>query len=119
MSGGQDEAMEAATYRFDRGPSCVAPKLPDEPTILEEAHRLTSTEREADYGHPADDWRRTASIWSAILGVEVTPEKACLCMIAVKLSRECNQPKRDNLVDICGYARCIERIREKMAEGRR
>jgi hypothetical protein len=30
----------------------------------------------------------------------------------VKVSREANRPKRDNLVDIAGYARCAERLWE-------
>lgn len=76
--------------------------------ILQEADRLTGGDRGADYGHPLDDYTRTAAIWSAILGVDVTPEQAQLCMIGVKISRECNKHKRDNLVDIAGYARTLE-----------
>lgn len=79
-------------------------------SILEEADRLVSTDRQADYGHPLDNWTQTAALWSAILGVEVTPEQGLLCMIAAKISRETNAPKRDNLVDIAGYAKCIDLV---------
>ena len=51
-------------------------------------------------------------MWSAILGQEVTPAQVGLCMIAVKVSRECHKPKRDNLVDIAGYAETVRMVRE-------
>lgn len=79
-------------------------------TILEEAARLVDGDRQAAYGHPLDDYTRTAKIWGAILGTEVTPEKALLCMIGVKISREAHKPKRDNRVDGCGYWRCLDKV---------
>lgn len=89
---------------------------PRRETILEEAARITSGDRHRDYGHPLEDFTRTAKMWSAILGVEVPPEKVGLCMIALKISRECNLPKRDNRVDICGYANNLEMIDERRRE---
>jgi hypothetical protein len=77
-------------------------------TILLEAQRLVHGDRGADYGHPLEDFSRTALIWSAILGVEVTAEQVGLCMIGVKLSRQCNRPKRDNMVDAAGYAETVQ-----------
>lgn len=79
-------------------------------TVLEEAGRLVHGARGADYGHPARDYERTAAMWSAILGHAVTASEAVRCMIAMKLSRECHKPKRDNRVDICGYAECLDMI---------
>ena len=92
------------------------------PTILDEATVLTSGPRQEDYGHPIHDHTRTAKMWSAILGTEVTAEQVCLCMVALKLSRQCNKPKRDNIVDACGYLRNVEMIQEetgKMKENER
>jgi hypothetical protein len=40
----------------------------------------------------------------------MNPEQVPLMMIAVKLSRQINRPKRDNLVDIAGWARVAEEI---------
>lgn len=80
--------------------------------ILEEANKLVYGDRNEDYGHPFDDFSKTATMWSMILGTEVTPEQVGLCMIAVKLSRQINKPKRDNLVDLAGYAATIEMIEE-------
>lgn len=83
-------------------------------TILDEAARLTSGDRDGTYGHPADDYGRTAMIFSAVLGVPVTAEQAILCMMGVKMSRLCHTTDhRDSVVDIAGYARCYERCLER------
>ena len=79
-------------------------------SCLSEAQRICDGARGADYGHPFDDWTRTAALWSGVLGVPVSAEQALLCMVCVKVSRQVNRPKRDNLVDICGYAYCLERV---------
>jgi hypothetical protein len=87
-------------------------------TIAEEANRLVYGAREADYGHPFDDFSRTGKMWSAILGLDaVTPEQVSLCMVALKISRECNRPKRDNRVDGVGYFATLDRCHEE--RGRR
>jgi len=80
-------------------------------TVLAEAIRITDGARQADYGHPRDDFSRTALMWTGILGgklregAEVTADDVPLCMIAVKLARQSHRHKRDNLVDIAGYSR--------------
>lgn len=84
-------------------------------TILEEAQRLVHGDRQADYGHPLDDFSRTAKLWSAILGFPVTAEQVGLCMCAVKISRHCNRPKRDNLTDLAGYAATVQMVHEERA----
>jgi nucleoside 2-deoxyribosyltransferase len=79
-------------------------------SALQEAQRLVHGNRGDDYGHPIHDFSRTAQIWSAILGVEVKPEQVALCMVGVKISRECNKPKRDNRVDGAGYFETLQMI---------
>ena len=74
--------------------------------ILEEAMRLTSHERNDAYGPPNQDFSRTAKMWSAILGHDIDAKDVALCMIALKMSRATWASKRDNWVDIAGYARC-------------
>lgn len=78
--------------------------------ILEEALRITKGDRQAQYGPPDQDFRRTAAMWSALKGVEFTAKDVALFMILLKCSRETHQNKRDNLVDIAGYARCASLI---------
>ena len=75
-------------------------------SALVEAERLVHGDRRDDYGHPADDFTRTGRMWGAILDQPepVPPHLVALCMAAVKISRECNRHKRDNLVDLAGYA---------------
>lgn len=81
----------------------VAPVAED---ILEEALRITKGDRNASYGPPDQDFTRTAAIWSALKGVTFEAREVALFMIALKLSRETHQRKRDNWVDVAGYARC-------------
>lgn len=82
-------------------------------SVLVEAERLVHGDRQASYGHPIDDFTRTAKMWSAILGFPISPEQVGLCMCAVKISRQCNKPKRDNLVDLAGYAETVHMVIEE------
>ena len=85
-------------------------------TICQEADRIVSGARQADYGHPRDDFAKAAKMWTGTLlpklrtGSEVEPLDVALCMIQVKLSRHVNRSKRDNLVDACGYAKTAAMI---------
>ena len=76
-------------------------------SILQEAHRLTHGPRQADYGHPLDDYTRTAALVSALLAHKLkeplTASEMALAMVCVKLSREVHAPKRDNCTDGAGY----------------
>lgn len=87
--------------------------------ILEEANSLVHGDRGASYGHPHTDYQCTADMWRGLIkrryGVDVpiSPDFACLMMVAVKLSREAGKPKRDNRVDGCGYFECADMCLEK------
>lgn len=84
-------------------------------SILSEADRLTARDRNADYGHPSEDFARAAALINTVLGTALEPRDIGLLMICVKLAREAHKPKRDNLVDIAGYARTIDMIDERGA----
>lgn len=87
-------------------------------SALQEAQRLVHGNRGADYGHPIDDYTRTGRMWGAILGIsDIDPRVACLMMAAVKISREVNKPKRDNRVDLAGYAECAQMVAERQGRG--
>jgi hypothetical protein len=83
-------------------------------TILQEAHDITGegAERNDSYEHPRPNFEAIAKIWSVLLHTAVSPSQVALCMIGLKIVRQNHHGKRDNLVDIAGYARCIERLEE-------
>jgi len=86
-------------------------------SILQEADRIVSCDRQNDYGHPIEDFTRTGKLWATILDIEkVEPEQVGMCMIALKLSRLCNAYKRDSAVDIGGYAKTIDMVMDKKKE---
>ncbi len=85
-------------------------------SALQEAQRLVHGDRGVAYGHPIDDYTRTGRMWGAILGLpDIDPRVCCLMMAAVKISREVNAPKRDNRVDLAGYAQCAQMVAERQA----
>lgn len=102
----------------------------DEETISQEANRLVNGARQASYGHPYDDFTRTGKMWAAVLRdwaltveinhtPDIPPHLVGLCQVGIKISREVNAPKRDNLVDICGYAETVALVRERQASDQR
>ena len=87
--------------------------------ILEEALRIVDGDRGKFYGHPLDNHGNTAEFWASYLkrkfGVEInlTGRDVCLMMVLLKISRDANRPKEDNLLDICGYTRNVQMIEEE------
>ena len=79
-------------------------------TILDEAKKIVNGARQKAYGSPQKNYERVAVIWSVILGVSITPQQVVLCMIGLKIARESHRHKRDNTVDIAGYAELLDRL---------
>ena len=84
--------------------------MPPKESICQEADRIVSNDRNQDYGHPLPDFERVADLWHAQFGWEVTPEDVGIAMILMKTARQQVRAKRDNLVDIAGYAKTLEMI---------
>jgi hypothetical protein len=83
---------------------------------LERAMALVHHERHGEYGHPADDFARTAGMWRALFGWEVEPRDVPLAMACVKLSRLQQSPEhRDSVVDLAGYAEAYWMLMERKA----
>lgn len=93
--------------------------------ILDEAQEITSGARQADYGHPHENFTGQALIVRGLIyrryGIDlpITPDFIGLLGVAIKLDREAGKPKRDNLVDIAGYAKTIQLVNERMKENER
>jgi hypothetical protein len=84
-----------------------AKKLPRQ-ECLEEAARIISGDRDAQYGGPEDNFARIAKIWSVLFEREFTSEEVAMALVGVKLARFVSkygfQP--DTWIDIAGYAGC-------------
>jgi len=100
----------------------VVEKDTDYQTILQEAQSLVYGNRNADYGHPYEDYKRNAGFLQIILkdklkdGAVITPQEAILFMITLKVSRLINDhTKRDSIVDVAGYAECLSRVNRREA----
>lgn len=75
--------------------------------------------RQQNYGHPNQDFQRTAGMWTAFLshklkpGEVITMEEMALMMGQLKMSRLASTPgHRDSIVDLIGYAICYSRLGE-------
>jgi hypothetical protein len=78
--------------------------------ILTEARHLVTGDRQDDYGNAKGNYELMAKMWSPILGFEVSPSQVVMCLIAMKLTREVIKHKRDNLVDLAGYAHILDLV---------
>ncbi len=89
--------------------------LPAELPISLEAAGLVYGDRREAYGHPADDYARVVGAFNALTGLSLTTAQGAIFMLCVKLARETHRPKRDNRVDIGGYAEVLDLIRQREA----
>jgi hypothetical protein len=104
-------AKKRATPRRDD--EVIDPPFPHFPTgesILVEAMRIIDGEREEDYGQARTNFDRIATGWEVIFDQQITGRQVALAMIWLKISRDLHHPKRDNAVDIAGYAGLMERV---------
>ena len=85
-------------------------------TILEEAELIVGGDRRKEYGDVRVSFMRIADMWSGYLGYQITVSDVAHMMILMKVSRNAKNFKRDNLVDICGYARCAEMLLEGLPD---
>lgn len=89
------------------------PAEPDVPAptarvaILDAARAAVTVDRAATHGAAEHTFGRIAAIWSALLGVEITPAQVSILLIHLKTARAWGNPGHaDNWVDIAGYAAC-------------
>lgn len=100
-----------------------APQLLNKPTssrerLLKEAIRITTSDRNAAYGNPEDNFANIAAYWSSYLtqstkvDIVISPQDVAHMMILMKVARLATNPSHyDSLLDIAGYAACGEDCR--------
>ena len=80
-------------------------------SVLEEAAQLIRGARAESYGNVHSSFNNIAVGWNIITaGGPITTEMVGPMMIWLKLVRESHAHKRDNFVDIAGYAELSEQI---------
>lgn len=82
----------------------------EQKSVLLEAQELTSGDRNDAYGDYRVEAARIADLFYGATGLKIRPEHVPLMMICVKLTRERNKHKRDNLVDLAGYTRLLSQL---------
>lgn len=102
-----------------------APRPIPAQSILEEAvQTVGAANRGKDYGHPLDNFEMEAklmNVWldyrnrneldpTAKIHGQLTAKDMAIHKIFMKVAREANRHKRDNSVDIAGYAWCLEEM---------
>ncbi len=101
------------------------PAPPVRAEVLDEAKNLTTGDRNRDYGDPLPNFQDTADLLTVQFrhkfkeGERFTPSDVAKIMVHVKMARMIKRSKRDNWVDIAGYAglgaECDERAQPKQA----
>ena len=86
------------------------------PNILQEAEAAVYGPRQAAYGHPSENFGRTARLWTAYLGERaphgLTASDVAMMMVLVKMARLMESPEhRDSIVDMAGYTATYARVR--------
>lgn len=79
--------------------------LPHAKVTFDRAYGLIGGDRREAYGNYTGEAAYVADMWNAILkGGRVLPRHVPLMMCALKLVRQANGHRQDNLDDLCGYA---------------
>lgn len=76
-------------------------------TILSTAAEYVTKDRAATHGEAEQTFGRIAAVWSARLGLTITPAQVCILMADLKSCRAWGNPGHaDNWVDGAGYFAC-------------
>ena len=91
-----------------------------ENSVLLDAYNVVHEERDPEYGPASEDFESLGVIWAALLTrwlrkngfssiPSIPPRVGGNMMIALKINRDVHFPKRDNMIDVAGYAENVER----------
>jgi len=85
-------------------------------SILQEALEIVEKrdqEKERQYGPFEEGMEKAAKIASLISGKEITAEDMYIVLVALKLSRQSYNHKRDNLLDAVAYLGALNKYIER------
>ena len=83
----------------------------EENTVLEEAYEIVVARKDSthnDYGEFTESMARAKIIFLGMTGIDLPIQHMYSALIALKLSREGFNHRKDNLVDICGYIQGLD-----------
>ena len=117
--GSKGARAEVAVAQWLGKPVYLFPSMAElgKESILDEAKRLTSNDRQKNYGHPKENFKRIADLWNSYMVNRFNPESpisvedVAWMMVLLKIARDLNKPTKDNLVDSIGYVRTLAMIR--------
>jgi len=122
VEGQSTSLLKPRTFTVSSNAPCWTPieeNSTKKESVVDKAIKLVNTDRQADYGHPAEDFTRATGMLSS-LGFrfqnsdgtlrELSAIDIPIIQMCVKLSREVNRHKDDNVVDIIGYAKCLDMV---------
>lgn len=101
-----------ANRAVEADPHAIEPEVTPRGALLREAEALITGDRNKSYGSPTENFQNIADLWTVQFGHKLadgqgfTAPDVAVAMIHVKQARLMAQPKRDNFVDIAGYAAC-------------
>ena len=75
----------------------------DRGKILDEAKRLTHSDRQSAYGTPEVNFNRISEFISTYLEVPVSPEQSAMICALIKIARSMETCKDDNFIDGAAY----------------
>ena len=114
--------MTAHPYKPETPTATATAPTTWQQSIDEEARTIVFGDREQVYDDPNVNFEKIALMWTGTLlrklkpDVSITPQDVALMFIQLKISRESFRPKRDNRVDIIGYALCLQRIIDELED---
>ena len=83
---------------------------PVKESYLQEAERLINGSRNKEYGDPKENFADIARLWTNYKGIHFSALDVAIFNILQKVARCKRKPKRDNFVDIAGYAGTVEKL---------
>jgi len=82
--------------------------------IINKAAEIVAGDREKSYGDKVQNHKNIADLWSAYLGVPISPGQAAIMMLLLKVARtKTGSGTEDNYVDMAGYAGVAGEINSK------